>query len=128
MCRRVLLGYINTISYCKKFLDAVYPPFHTDMNQKTFCMSDKPTILHNFTTYTRMQKCNHISSCLLNKLPGLSEVWACHGWADFFKSWGPFLQNMSLTLCQFSKKKSHLKRPMECPKLYLVFLCNTGIT
>ena len=57
-----------------------------------------------FSIYTRMQKCNHISSCLLNKLPGLSEVWACHGWANFFKSWGRFLQNISLTLCKFLKK------------------------
>ena len=55
-------------------------------------------------TYRRMQKCNHTSSCLLNKLPWKSEVWLWQGLVNLFQSWYSSLQNMSLTLCQFSKK------------------------
>ena len=33
-----------------------------------------------------------------------------------------------LTMPIFEKKKSHLKRPVECSKLYLYFLCNVRIT
>ena len=55
-------------------------------------------------TYTRAQKLAHISYGLLHKHPWRWEVCAWQVWTKMFQRWGPFLKNMYLTLCQFSKK------------------------
>ena len=54
--------------------------------------------------YTRAQKLAHISYGLLHKHPWRWEVCAWQVWTKMFQRWGPFLKNMYLTLCQFSKK------------------------
>ena len=54
--------------------------------------------------YTCSQKFAHTCYSLLHKHPWQSELWTWHGRAKSFQSWGPFLKNMYLTLCQFSKK------------------------
>ena len=54
--------------------------------------------------YTRAHKLAHISYGLLHKHPWRWEVCAWQVWTKMFQRWGPFLKNMYLTLCQFSKK------------------------
>ena len=77
---------------------------------------------------TRSHKVAHSSYSLLHKHPWYSELWAWQGRAKLLESWGPSLKNMYLTVCQFSKKKSHPMRPVEGLKLWLDFLCNVRIT
>ena len=76
--------------------------------------------------YTRDHNLVHSSYGLLHKHPRRPELWTWQVWTKLFQSWGPFLKNMYLTLCQFLKK-SHPIRPVEGLKLCLDFLCNAGI-
>ena len=80
-----------------------------------------------YILYTRSHKVVHSSYGLLHKQPWRWEVCTWQVWTKMFQRWGPFLKNMYLTLCQFSKKKSHPIRPVEGLKLCLDFLCNVRI-
>ena len=53
--------------------------------------------------YTRNQKSNHTSYCLLHKQPWWSELWNGRGWASILVNWGNFLPNYKLLLSHFSK-------------------------